>query len=35
MKTNNKIPCIVCSKELDNMEYDMKDKKVEVHPMGG
>lgn len=35
MKTNTKIPCIVCSKELDNMEYDMKDKKVEVHPMGG
>ena len=35
MKTNNKIPCIVCSKELDNMEYDMKDKKVEVHPMDG
>ena len=35
MKTNNKIPCIVCSKELDNMEYDMKDTKVEVHPMGG
>jgi len=35
MKPNTKIPCIVCSKELDNMEYDMKGKKVEVHPMGG
>jgi len=36
MKTENKIPCIVCSKELDNLEYEMRDnKKVEVHPMGG
>jgi hypothetical protein len=35
MKIENKIPCVVCSKELDNMEYDMKDKKVEVHPMHG
>jgi hypothetical protein len=35
MKTHNKIQCIACSKELDNWEYDMKDKKVEVHPMGG
>lgn len=35
MKTHNKIPCIVCSKELDNMEYEMRDHKVEVHPMGG
>ena len=36
MKTENKIPCIVCSKELDNLEYEMRDnKKVEVHPIGG
>lgn len=35
MKTHNKIPCIVCSKELDNMEYEMRDHAVEVHPMGG
>lgn len=35
MKTYSKIPCIVCSKELDNIEYDMQDKKVEVHPMDG
>lgn len=37
MKTENKIPCIVCSKELDNLEYIIRsnNKKVEVHPMGG
>ena len=36
MKTCNKIECIVCSKELDNLEYEMRDnKKVEVHPMNG
>ena len=36
MKTENKIHCIACSKELDNLEYEMRDsKKVEVHPMNG
>jgi len=36
MKTENKIPCISCGKELDNLEYDMQDgKRVEVHPMNG
>jgi hypothetical protein len=36
MKTHNKIPCIVCGKELDNMEYEVHDDVlVEVHPMGG
>lgn len=36
MKTYNKIPCIVCSKELDNMEYEVHDGVlVEVHPMDG
>lgn len=36
MKTESKIPCIVCSKELDNLEYDnSKGDKVEVHPMSG
>jgi len=36
MKINSKISCIVCSKELDNLEYENNDtKKVEVHPMGG
>ena len=36
MKTYNKIKCIACSKELDNLDYDMKNgKRVEVHPMGG
>ncbi len=36
MKTYNKIACIVCSKELDNLQYEMRDgKQVEVHPMGG
>jgi len=36
MKIVNKIACIVCAKELNNLDYDMKDgKKVEVHPMDG
>ena len=36
MKIDNKIPCMVCAKELDNLEYDMRDgKRVEVHPTGG
>ena len=36
MKIENKIPCIVCSKELDNLDYVMQDgKRVEVHPMDG
>jgi hypothetical protein len=36
LKTYNKIACIGCSKELDNMQYEMRDgKQVEVHPMGG
>ena len=36
MKTYNKIECIACSKELDNLEYkDRKGKPIEVHPMGG
>lgn len=35
MKTESKIGCIACGKELDNLEYDMKDKVVEVHPMSG
>jgi hypothetical protein len=36
MKTHNKIPCFVCDKELDNMEYEVRDSvPVEVHPMGG
>lgn len=36
MKIENKIPCIVCGKELDNLEYEMRDgKTVEVHPMSG
>ena len=36
MKTDNKIHCMVCAKELDNLEYEMRDgKRVEVHPMGG
>lgn len=36
MKTYNKIRCISCSKELDNLKYEMNDgKQVEVHPMGG
>jgi hypothetical protein len=37
MKTENKIPCIVCTKELDNLEYEMRStgNMVEVHPMNG
>ena len=36
MKTVNKIPCIVCHKELNNLDYDMRGgKRVEVHPMNG
>lgn len=36
MKTENKIPCLSCGKELDNLDYNMKDgKRVEVHPMNG
>jgi hypothetical protein len=36
VKTYNKIPCLACGKELDNLQYEMKDgKPVEVHPMDG
>lgn len=37
MKNYNKIPCIVCSKELDNWDYTTRSNgtKVEVHPMDG
>jgi hypothetical protein len=36
MKTENTIGCIVCSKELNNLQYEMRDgRPVEVHPMGG
>lgn len=37
MKKESKIPCIVCSKELDNLEYTARSNgaKVEVHPMNG
>jgi hypothetical protein len=36
MKEYTKINCIVCNKELDNLEYEMRDgKQVEVHPMNG
>jgi hypothetical protein len=37
MKIENKIPCIVCDKELDNLEYTTRGNgtKVEVHPMDG
>jgi hypothetical protein len=36
MKAYNKISCIVCYKELDNLQYEMQDgKTVEVHPMSG
>lgn len=36
MKTYDKIPCLACGKELDNLQYEMRDgKPVEVHPMGG
>jgi hypothetical protein len=37
MKTYNKISCIVCDKELDNLEYSTRSNstKIEVHPMDG
>lgn len=36
MKTENKIHCLSCRNELDNLDYDMEDgKRVEVHPMNG
>jgi hypothetical protein len=36
LKPYNKIPCIVCSEQLDNLQYEIQDgKQVEVHPMGG
>lgn len=37
MKTENKIGCLACGKELDNMEYTTRSNgtKVEVHPMSG
>jgi len=36
MKTYDKIPCIVCSKELDNLNYKGRDGNlIEVHPMSG
>jgi hypothetical protein len=37
MKTETKIGCIACGKELDNLEYISRSKgtKVEVHPMNG
>jgi len=36
LKAQSKIKCIVCKKELDNLEYEMRDgKQVEVHPMDG
>lgn len=36
MKTENKIGCMVCGRELDNLDYEMSNgKRVEVHPMGG
>ena len=36
MKTENKIHCLSCGKELDNLDYEMRDgKRVEVHPMNG
>jgi hypothetical protein len=36
LKPNDKIACIVCKKELDNLTYEMNnDKQVEVHPMYG
>jgi hypothetical protein len=36
LKTHNKISCIVCSEELDNLQYEMRDgKQEEVHPMDG
>lgn len=36
MKTENKINCLSCRNELDNLDYDIQDgKRVEVHPMNG
>jgi hypothetical protein len=37
MKTETKIGCLACGKELDNLEYTTRSNgtKVEVHPMGG
>jgi hypothetical protein len=37
MKIENKIPCIVCSKELDNLDYESRStgNRIEVHPMCG
>jgi hypothetical protein len=37
MKTETKIDCIACGKELDNLEYTIRSNgtKVEVHPMSG
>lgn len=35
MKINSVILCMCCGKELDNMEYDMSDRKIEVHPYDG
>lgn len=37
MKTETKIGCLSCGKELDNLEYTIgrNNTKVEVHPMSG
>ncbi len=37
MKTENIIGCMVCGKELDNLQYESREtgKPIEVHPMGG
>ncbi len=37
MEMNDKIPCIVCGKELDNWVYESSDQTfmIEVHPMNG
>jgi hypothetical protein len=37
VKTETKIGCLACGKELDNLEYTTRSKgtKIEVHPMGG
>lgn len=36
-KTENTIDCMVCGRELDNLDYESRatGKRVEVHPMGG
>lgn len=36
-KIENTIGCMVCGKELNNLDYEMRStgKRVEVHPMGG